>query len=164
MSTRQQNDSPFIRHSLCPACPPHTQPRPLAPHTAASCSSSSPTQSSGPQKLLQLSQVAAPEQQPVQKLVDHALHELQFALKIQLNGLLEVGLRPGLFCRPTSTRKYLLDHSFVLTEHQVVGQIKVGQFVRDRRLGQGDLGKAVVVWTSTLWGPVLLFDLEEVRL
>ncbi len=55
-----------------------------------------------------------------------------------------------------------LDHSFVLTDRQVVGQNKVGQFVIDRRLGRGDLGKAVVVWTSTLWGPVLIFDLEEV--
>ncbi len=72
--------------------------------------------SSGPQKLLQLSQVAALEQQPVQTLVDHALHELPSALKVQLDGLLEVGLRPGYFCRSTSTRKYLLDHSFVLTE------------------------------------------------
>jgi hypothetical protein len=38
------------------------------------------------------------------------MHELQFALKIQLDGLLEVGLRPGYFCRSTSTRKYTTNY------------------------------------------------------
>jgi hypothetical protein len=88
---------------------------------------------------------------------------MPFALKVQLDsqGRLEARL---LLPVHVNQEQDLLDHPFVLTDHQVVGQIKIGQFVRDRRLGRGDLGKAVVVWTSTLWGPVLLFDLEEVLL
>jgi len=56
-----------------------------------------------------------------QKNIDHALHELQFALKVQLDGLLEIGLRSVYI----NQEQDLLVHSFVLTDHQVVGQIRL---------------------------------------
>ncbi len=112
--------APSSGNHSAPACPPHTQPRPSAPHTADSSSSSSPA----PILHVHNSQVADLEQQPVLSSITHCMN-CNSPSKVQLDGPLGVGLDPGCFCR----RKNLLDHSFVLTDHQV------DQFVRDRWLG-----------------------------